>query len=101
MPDALPLQFEFTTPAAPVQAEGTIAGRPFYFRARHDEWEFVVAERVGADPAALGAEDAATGAAWFRTGTVAGRSAASFLSRAQAETLIHECARAYLAARAS
>lgn len=27
----------------PVQAEGRVAGRPFYFRARHDEWSFAVA----------------------------------------------------------
>jgi hypothetical protein len=101
VPDDLPLQFEFITPAAPVQAEGTVDGRPFYFRARHEEWELVVAERAGADPAALGVADAAAGDAWYRSGVVDGRSAASFLTRAQAEALIQECARAYLIARAS
>lgn len=35
----------------PVQAEGTIAGLPFYFRARGAQWSF----SVGADP--IGAPD--------------------------------------------
>lgn len=30
----------------PVQAEGTIAGKPFYFRARGDHWSI----RIGDDP---------------------------------------------------
>lgn len=30
----------------PVQAEGTIAGKPFYFRARFDSWSM----RIGGDP---------------------------------------------------
>lgn len=30
----------------PVQAEGTISGKPFYFRARGEHWKF----SVGADP---------------------------------------------------
>lgn len=31
---------------APVQAEGTVRGHPFYFRARHDGWSF----DIGPDP---------------------------------------------------
>jgi len=34
MYDALSLEFEFISAMVPVQAEGTVAGCPFYFRAR-------------------------------------------------------------------
>ena len=37
MAHALPLTFQFTCIAAPVQAEGTVARRAFYFRARGEE----------------------------------------------------------------
>ena len=47
MTDALPLSFIFTCAAAPVQAEGTLAGRAFYFRARGEAWELTVAKRPG------------------------------------------------------
>ena len=33
----------------PCQAEGTMNGYPFYFRARHGDWQLDVAE-VGGDP---------------------------------------------------
>jgi hypothetical protein len=33
----------------PVQAEGTVGGKPFYFRARGEHWSFRVAE-PGEDP---------------------------------------------------
>lgn len=47
----------------PVQAEGRIAGRPFYFRARHDEWSFAVADDPEGDAlqARFGCESG-----WFR-----------------------------------
>jgi hypothetical protein len=97
MADALPLTIEFTCLAAPVQAEGTVAGRAFYFRARGTDWEFVIAERSGDDPADLGPEHAADGTAWFRSGTVSdGPFAASYLPAEEARSLIRECARAYL-----
>jgi hypothetical protein len=94
------LRYTFTTTAAPVQAEGTVAGRPFYFRSRHEEWTFSVAEQPGVDPADLetpGADDRG----WVRAGRFDGRSIGSHLSAAEADALIRECARAYLAERAS
>lgn len=101
MADALPLTIQFTCFAAPVQAEGTVAGRAFYFRARGEQWSFTIAERPDVDPATLGPEDAAAGTAWCRSGTVSGgRFAASYLSLDEARSLIHECARAYLDERA-
>jgi hypothetical protein len=97
MSDALPLNIQFTCTAAPVQAEGTVAGREFYFRARGELWSFTIAERTDHDPATLGPEDVATGLAWYRSGTVSGgRFAASYLSLEEARSLIYECARAYL-----
>lgn len=53
------LRFEFTSSPAPVQAEGTVEGRSFYFRARGDTWQFTVAERAGDDPVTLGKKDVA------------------------------------------
>jgi hypothetical protein len=91
--------FEFITTAAPIQAEGTVGGRPFFFHARHDEWKFAVAEQRGDDPAALDPEvDGYRG--WFRSGHVSGREAASSLSELQASAIIHVCAAAYLRERA-
>jgi hypothetical protein len=48
---------------APVQALGTVAGREFYFRARHTEWTFEVATDDGDLPTDIGAE-----AVFFREG---------------------------------
>jgi len=97
MADALPLSFIFTCAAAPVQAEGTLAGRAFYFRARGEAWELTVAKRPGDDPAELGLADVAAGTAWYRSGSVPGGPfAASYLPLDQARALIDECARAYI-----
>jgi len=90
------LQFEFTCLAAPVQAEGTVGGRLFYFRARGDTWTFTIAEHDGDDPVGLSSDDVARGAAWRRTGTVPGDFAASWMPVDQAVGLIVECANAYL-----
>ena len=99
MPDSLPLTYEITTPAAPVQAEGRVAGQPFYFRARHDGWHFVVATCPDGDPAALDADCAASGSGWWAEGHVGGPRdfAASYLSEGEARAIIERCARAYLA----
>ena len=35
---------------APVQADGTINGYLFYFRARHNEWTFAISENPKVDP---------------------------------------------------
>jgi hypothetical protein len=82
-----------TTAAAPVQAEGTVGGRPFYFRARHDEGSFAVAEVDGVDPADFEASE--PGRAWVRSGRFAERGAGSHLSAAAADALIQACAAAY------
>ncbi len=90
------LQFEFTSSPAPVQAEGTVAGCSFYFRARGDTWEFTVAEHESDDPAGLGQQDVVVGKAWYRSGTLPGRFEASWIPLDQATSLIQECAREYI-----
>ncbi len=49
---------------APVQAIGTVAGREFYFRARHTEWTFEVATESGDLPSDIGVAPV-----FFREGT--------------------------------
>ena len=74
----------------------TVAGRPFYFRARGNTWEFTVAERDRDDPAGLGEGDVTAGRAWYRSGTLPGRFDASWMPIVDATSLINECARAYV-----
>lgn len=49
--------------SAPVQALGTVLGREFYFRSRHDEWSFEVALENGELPSDVGVEPV-----FYRTG---------------------------------
>ncbi len=53
----LPLTFRFICTAAPVQAEGTVDGRAFYFRARNDVWEFALSEDPAVDPVTIESEE--------------------------------------------
>jgi hypothetical protein len=98
----LPVTVRFLTDAAPIQAEGDVRGRPFYFRARHNAWRFVVSESPDLDPVEIEAEHVAAGQGWLIEGEIgAPREArASFLSRADATMLIEQCAAAYLRERA-
>jgi len=84
-----------TCDVSPVQYEGTIDGRTFYFRARWDSWTFTIAETL--EDAVL--PSTATGPTWCRSGKygapdeeVAGRT-----PFADAERLIRQCAIEYLA----
>jgi hypothetical protein len=92
---------KFTTTAAPVQAEGTIAGRPFYFRARHDEWTLSVADRPDIDPIEIDSAAAAEGRGWFRSALVGmpREERASYLSVEEATAIIRRCAAEYIADR--
>ncbi len=38
------LEMEQITSAAPVQYQGTVNGRPFYFHSRHEDWTFAIAD---------------------------------------------------------
>lgn len=93
----LPLTFRFTNPAAPVQAEGTVDGHAFYFRARHGIWEFAISEDPSVDPATIEHEEQG----FYRTAVYPGGPfAASCLPLSEAEALIRRCAGEYIESRA-
>ena len=93
--------YQFTCDAAPVQAEGTLDGHPFYFRARGDHWAFSVAEEPGLDPVFIDSAESAEGRGWFLEAQygAAGSFAASWMPLAEARELIGDCARRYRADR--
>ena len=70
--------------AAPVQAEGIIAGKPFYFRARHEEWSFSVAPTAEADPVDVESERQG----FYREGQYGRRDEASYMPFDTAEAII-------------
>lgn len=98
MSGEIPLEFQFTCQAAPVQAEGTVAGRPFYFRARGAWWSFSVSERPDVDPVEIDSAEAAAGRGWWRGGDYgpSGRYAASYMPLEEARQLIRQCAADYV-----
>lgn len=68
----------------PVQAEGTIGGQPFYFRARGEHWSF----GVGADP--VGEPD------WYHEEEYpGGKYAAGWMSEDEARAFIDKAAQLY------
>lgn len=97
------LAYRFTCDAAPVQAEGTVGGHPFYFRARGDAWTFSLAEEPGLDPASIDSAESAVGRGYFLAAQYgAPRSfAASYMPLAEARNLIRECVRRYRADRSA
>jgi len=68
----------------PVQAEGTVNGTPFYFRARGNSWSF----SVGEDP--FGAPDWDRAEKWGDEPFAAG-----WMELSEARRIISECAEAY------
>ena len=73
--------------SAPVQGEGTVGGKPFYFRARHGGWSMSIG--IGMDKP--DAED--KNAEWFKEGDWDN---ASWMSHEDARMLIELCAKEYL-----
>ena len=83
----------------PVQGMGTVAGRPFYFHARHDTWTFAVSETAGLEP-----EDRYSGEkGFYREGAYGERGGeeAGWMPLDEAEALIRRCAEEYESARMS
>ncbi len=79
----------------PVQGEGTIAGMPFYFRARGQRYTFSVASTPDGDPLeAWGGRDTAGYHVQHPYGDE--EFAAGFMDLDVAEGFIRECARAYM-----
>lgn len=95
------LDYQFTCDAAPVQAEGTLEGHPFYFRSRGDQWAFSVSEEPALDPVFIDSAESAAGRGYYAEGQygASGSYAASYMPLAEARELISECARRYRADR--
>ena len=87
------LVYTFTTTAAPVQAEGTVRGKPFYFRARHSSWSFAAAMSPNLDPKALVLPERGSSEVFLIEGKFG---KASYMSLSRAKKLIESCAEAYL-----
>ena len=85
LPD-LELEYELFG-EAPVQAMGKVAGRDFYFRARHNHWEFEVAMEDGRFPSDLDLPPV-----FQREGKCRD---ASFMPTRDAHGIIERCAREY------
>ena len=97
------LDYHFTCDAAPVQAEGTLDGHPFYFRARGDQWTFSLAEEPGLDPVHIDSAERAVRCGYFLAAQYGapGSFAASYMPLAEARDLIGECVRRYRADRSA
>lgn len=86
---------------APVQAEGTVAGRPFYFRSRYAHWTFSLSEDDEVHPVAIDAAVAGAAHGFFREGAYGtGRFEASYMPEGEARRIIRACAAEYLQERA-
>jgi hypothetical protein len=91
------VQYEYTCTAAPVQAEGTIAGKRFYFRSRDQEWTFSVSESQEIDPVEITSAEDAKGEGFFIAGRYGVRAFdASYMPLDIADKIIRECVDAYL-----
>lgn len=83
---------------APVQAEGTVNGFPFYFRARHDQWTFSISEDPEIDPVDIQMDEQGRKHGFFAEGRVGGEweYAASYLDDNSVRRIIERCASEYL-----
>lgn len=79
----------------PVQAFGFVNGRPFYFRARFDEWRFSVAPTLGGDPVKVQAGIAPGFSLIRRYGRPKGIDA-GWMSHTKAQQCIHFAVQQYM-----
>jgi hypothetical protein len=95
------LHYTFTCTAAPVQAEGKISGKPFYFRARHEHWSFAVSEDPNTDPIDIQSHEQGSVKGFFiEEGYGNEAFAASYMPLDEAERIIDSCAEMYLRVKA-
>jgi len=75
---------------SPVQAEGTVNGHSFYFRARHDEWTFSISENSEIDPVDIQTIEAGKKHGFFKEGEYGqnGAESASYMDFKVAEKII-------------
>ena len=89
------LDYTFTCTASPVQAEGTINGKAFYFRSRHEHWTFAVSEDSNINP--IDIESSEQG--FFIEKQYGNKSYdASYMPLDEAKRIIENCAKIYLKA---
>jgi len=84
--------------SGPVQAEGTINGFPFYFRARHDMWTFSISESPEVDPVDIQMIEQGENHGFFAEGRVGQEReyVASYLNPDKVQDIIQECSKIYL-----
>jgi hypothetical protein len=80
----------------PVQAEGSVAARPFYFYARWHEWSFSVSETTDVSAVDMSAMLQADAFGFQVTGTTAESYDAGWMEFDEAERIIKQCSRQYL-----
>ncbi|WP_155832795.1 hypothetical protein [Hymenobacter swuensis] len=80
----------------PVQAEGTVASRPFYFHARWHEWSFCVSETAEVSAVDMSSMLQADTFGFQVTGTTAETYDAGWMEFDEAERIIKQCSRQYL-----
>jgi hypothetical protein len=87
------LLIESLTAPCPVQAEGTIDGNRFYFRARWDSWSFAVSENSELDPVLIDTPEHG-----FYIEQKYGNNPydAGYMPVEEAKTIIQQCAEIYL-----
>ena len=83
---------------APVQAEGTINGFLFYFRAKYNEWTFAISEYPEIDPVDIQFPDNGKKYGFFAQGQYGGEfeSKASYIDNDTAMNIIENCLSEYL-----
>lgn len=84
--------------SAPVQADGTINGFPFYFRARWDGWSFAISENPQVDPVDIQMEETGKEHGYFAEGTI-GKEweyLASYMEFSMAKDIMAKCSLEYL-----
>ncbi|MDB5296131.1 MAG: hypothetical protein JWO31_2114 [Phycisphaerales bacterium] len=74
--------------AAPVQADGTIGNRQFYFRAKHSNWTFEMADDLGELPTDTGNNAVFSVEGRYRS--------AGDMSLDEASKIIEACAKLYV-----
>jgi hypothetical protein len=80
--------------SCPVQGEGMVNGRPFYFRARHDHWSFAIATDPETDPVLI--DSPAQGFYVEEEYTLLGKEGAGYMPVEEARAIILRCAQLFL-----
>jgi hypothetical protein len=90
------LHYNFTCTSSPVRAVGTVCGKLFYFRSRHEHWSFSVSEDPDVDPVDVDSPEEGAAHGFFVEETYGEKpSAASYMPLEDAQRIIEKCAQIY------